>query len=106
MVCCCLVATLCPTLATPWTVASQAPLSMRFPRQEYWSGLSFPSPGDLPNPGMEPESPALSGGLFTTEPPGKLRSSKLKQDKPKETHTQPEKNQTANNLIIQGFPDD
>ena len=54
---------------TSWTVAHQAPLSMRFPRQEYWSGLPLPSPGDLSNPGMEPE---LAGGFFTTEPPGKL----------------------------------
>ena len=45
--------------ATPWTVAYQAPLSMGFSRQEYWSGLPFPSPGDLPNPGIEPGSPAL-----------------------------------------------
>ena len=45
--------------ATPWTVAYQAPLSMGFSRQEYWSELLFPSPGDLPNPGIEPESPAL-----------------------------------------------
>ena len=44
---------------TPWTVAYQAPLSMEFSRQEYWSGLPFPSPGDLPNPGIEPGSPAL-----------------------------------------------
>ena len=65
----------CSILATPWTVARQAPLSMRFPvRQEYWSGLSFASPGDLPNPGIRPTSvtsPALAGGFFTTEPPGK-----------------------------------
>ena len=52
------------------TVACQAPLSMGFPRQEYWSGLPFPSPGDLPDPGIEPESPALAGGVFATEPPG------------------------------------
>ena len=45
--------------ATPWTVAYQAPLSMGFSRQEYWSGLPFPSPGDIPNPGIEPGSPAL-----------------------------------------------
>ena len=45
--------------ATPWTVAHEAPLSMGFPRQEYWSGVPFPPPGDLPNPGMEPVSPAL-----------------------------------------------
>ena len=56
---------------TPWTIAHQAPLSMGFPRQEYWRGLPFPSPGDLPNPGSEPSSPALSGGFFTTEPSGK-----------------------------------
>ena len=61
----------CPTLETPWTVAHQAPLSMRFPRQGHWSGLPFPSPGGLPDPGIEPRSPALIGGFFTTEPPGK-----------------------------------
>ena len=49
----------------------QAPLSMGFPRQEYQSGLPFPSQGDLPNPGIKPESPELAGGFFTTEPPGK-----------------------------------
>ena len=58
--------------ATPWTVAYQAPLSMRFSRQEYWSGLPFPSPGDLPDPGIEPRSPALQGDALTSEPPGKL----------------------------------
>ena len=62
-----LVAQSCPTLATPWTVACQAPLSMGFSRQEYWSGLPFPSPGDLPGPGMKPASPALGLGFFTTE---------------------------------------
>ena len=58
---------------TPWTVARQAPLSMGFPQQESWSGLSFLSPGDPPHPGMEPRSPAspaLAGRFFTTEPPG------------------------------------
>ena len=54
-----LVTKLCPTLATPLTVACQVPLSMRFSRQEYWSGLPFPSPGDLPNPGIKPGPPAL-----------------------------------------------
>ena len=54
-----LVAELCPTLATPWTVACQAPMSMEFSRQEYWSGLPFFAPGDLPDPGIEPGSPAL-----------------------------------------------
>ena len=57
---------------TPWTAARQAPLSMGFSRQEYWSGLPFPPPGDLPNSEIEPESPVLAGGFFTTEPPGKL----------------------------------
>ena len=57
---------------TPWTVAYQAPLSMGFSRQEYWSGLPFPSPGDLPDPGIEPRSPTLQGDALTSEPPGKL----------------------------------
>ena len=56
--------------ATPRTVAHQAPLSMGFSRQEYWSGLPFPSPGDLPDPGIEPRSPALQAAL-TSEPQGK-----------------------------------
>ena len=56
---------------TPRTVAHQAPLSMGFFRQEYWRGLPFPSPGDLSHPWIEPASPALTGGFFTTEPPGK-----------------------------------
>ena len=55
----------------PWTVAHPGPLSMGLSKQEYWSGLPFPSQGDLPNPGMEPESPALAGMFFTTEPLGK-----------------------------------
>ena len=53
-----------------YQVARQAALSVGFSRQEYWSGLSFPPPGDLPDPGMEPGCPALAGGFFTTEPPG------------------------------------
>ena len=57
--------------ATPWIVICQAPLSMGFSRQEHWSGLPFPSPGDLPNPRTEPSSPTLAGRFFTTEPPGK-----------------------------------
>ena len=52
---------------TPWTVAHQAPLSMGFPRQEYWSGLPFPPPGDLPDPGIEPGSPALAGRNLGTD---------------------------------------
>ena len=57
--------------ATPGTVAHQAPLSMGLSRQEHWSGLPFPSAQDLPYPEIEPVSPALAGGFFTTEPPGK-----------------------------------
>ena len=60
-------------LETPWTVAHQLLLSMGFLRQEYWSGLPFPSPGDLPDPGMEsvsPATPTLAGRFFTTESPG------------------------------------
>ena len=52
---------------TPWTIDPQAPLSMNFSRQEYWSGLPFSSPGDLPDPGIEPDSPALAGGFFTID---------------------------------------
>ena len=59
---------------TPWTVARQAPVSMGFSRQGYWSGLPFSPPGDLPDPGIEPASPALADGFFTTEPPKKLNS--------------------------------
>ena len=58
--------------ATPWTVACQAPLSVGFLKQKFWSGLPFPSPGDLPDPGMEPPAPALAGGFFTNELPRKL----------------------------------
>ena len=57
---------------TPWTVAYQAPPSRGFSRQESWSGLPFPSPGDLPNPGMEPGSPTLQADALSSEPPGKL----------------------------------
>ena len=59
--------------ATPWTVVHKAPLSLGFPRQEYWSGLLFPPPGDLSNPEIEYASPALVGEFFTTEPLGKPR---------------------------------
>ena len=55
---------------TSWPVPCQA-LSMEFPRQEYWTALPFPSPGDLPDPGIQPASPTLAGGFITTEPPGK-----------------------------------
>ena len=57
--------------ATPWTVAYQAPLSMGFSRQYYWSGLPFPSPEDLPDPGVEPRFPALGTDALPSEPPGK-----------------------------------
>ena len=60
-------------LATPWIVAHQTSLSMEFSRQEYWRRFPFPTPGDLPDPGIEPASPlasALAGGFFTTVPPG------------------------------------
>ena len=60
--------------ATPWTIACQAPLCMGFSRQEYWSELPFPTPGDLPDPAIEPAStasPALAGGFFTIAPAGK-----------------------------------
>ena len=56
--------------ATPWTIAYQTLLSMGFSRQEYWNALPFPSPGDIPNPGIEPESPALQADALTSEPPG------------------------------------
>ena len=64
-----LVAKSCLTLATPWTVAHQAPLSIKFSRHEYWSRLPIPSPGDLPDPGIKPESlvsPVLASGFFTS----------------------------------------
>ena len=63
------------SFATPWAVVHQAPLSMGFLRQEYWSGLPFPSPGDLLNLGIQPATLALAGRFFTTEPPGKSKGS-------------------------------
>ena len=68
----------CQDVSAPfvtWTVARQAPLSMRFPKQEYWSGVTFPSPGVLPDPGIEPTSVASVGWFFTTEPPRMLAAS-------------------------------
>ena len=62
---------MCDSFVTQWTVARQAPLYTGFPRQEYWSGLPFPPPGDLPDPRIKPISPALAGRYFTNEPPGK-----------------------------------
>ena len=65
-----LVAKLCPTLVTPWTIAHQSPLSMGFSKQESWSGLPFPSPGYLPYSGIKFCSPALQVNSLPTEPPG------------------------------------
>ena len=61
----------CPTLCDPWTITHQASLSMEFSRQEYWSGLPCPPPGDLPDPGIEPGSPALQADTLLFEPSGK-----------------------------------
>ena len=72
----------CPTLVTPWTIALQVPLSLGFSRQEYWSGLPFPSPGDLSNPGIKPGSPELQVDSLPTDlqgkPPILLNSSEKK----------------------------
>ena len=73
-ICYCLASKLCLTLLTlviPWIGAHEVPLFMRYPRQEYWSGFPFPPPGELSSSGIEPVSPALAGGFFTIEPPGK-----------------------------------
>ena len=80
-----LVLKLCLTFVIPWTLACQAPLPIGFPRQEYRSELPFPSPGDLPNPGIEPTSPAslaLANRFFTTAPPGKPSLYSVSYDKP------------------------
>ena len=69
------VAQSCPTLCDPVDCSPPAPLSMGFSRREYWSGLPFPSPGDLPDPGTEPKSPALQADALTSEPPGKPMAS-------------------------------
>ena len=69
--CACVHALSCVQIfATPWTVAYQASPSMGFSGQEYWSGLPFPSPGDLPNPGIKPWSPAWQADALSSEPPG------------------------------------
>ena len=64
-----LIAQSCPALVNSWTVARQAPLSLGFSRQEYWSGLPFPLVGDLPHPGIEPGSPVLQADSLPSEPP-------------------------------------
>ena len=69
----CMVLSCVRFFASPWTVACQSPLSMEFSRREYWSGLPFLPPGDLPDPGIEPLSPALAGRFFAIVPPGKLQ---------------------------------
>ena len=81
--------------ATPWTVAHQAPLSMGFSRQEYWSGLPFPSPGNLPNPRIKPRSPTLQADTLTSEPPGSSGHNLvlaphfvMRKEKPKESDLQ------------------
>ena len=65
---CCVLLSRVQLFVTPWTVARQAPLSMGFPRQEYWNGLPFPPPGDLPDPGIETVSPALQADSLSSEP--------------------------------------
>ena len=75
--------------ATPWTIAHQIPLSVEFSRQEYWGGLSFSFPGDLPNTGIEPSSPALAGSFFTTEPPGKLKVHEVLWERAEVIHNYP-----------------
>ena len=72
-VCVCMCAQSCAALQFPWTVAHQSPLSMGFSRQEYWDGLAFPTPGDLPNPGIEPRPPTLQADSLPPEPQGSPR---------------------------------
>ena len=79
--------------ATPWTVAHEALPSLEFSRQEYWSGLPFPSPGDLPDPGIEPGSPVLQADALLSEPPGKPRATKA-------TSFEPESNQQPKDVHI------
>ena len=81
--------------ATLWTVAYQAPQSMKFSRWEYWSGLPFPSPGDLPDPGIEPNSPALQADALPSEPPGKPREATGKGKNERYTHLNAEFQKTA-----------
>ena len=69
----CMCAQSCPTLRDPMDCTHQAPLSMGFSRQEHWSGLPFPSPEDLPDPGIKPQLSFITGRFFTTEPPGKTK---------------------------------
>ena len=68
----------CPTFCDPMAYSPQAPLSMKFSRQEFWSRLPFPSPGPLPSPGIEPRSPALQANSLLSEPPGKPKNTEVK----------------------------
>jgi len=104
-----LVAKLCPVLVTPWTIPHEAPLSMAFPRQEYWSGLPFPCPGDLHHPRIEPRSPALQVDSLLSEPPysnkNQLKNNffflKKRQDKErKDNITAPEADREQWNLTV------
>ena len=87
--------------AAPWTVAYQAPPSVEFSRQKYWSGLPFPSPGDFPNPGIEPRSPALQADALPTEPPGKPKNTWAAY--PFSRGSSQPKNQTEDSCIAGGF---
>ena len=89
---CSVIQVMSDSFVTLWTVACQAPLSRRFSRQEYESGLPFPTPGDLPDPETEPASPALSGRFFTSEPLGSLE------------HTQKIKKKKKKNLCPEALP--
>ena len=84
---------------TPWTVALQAPLSMGFPRQEYWSGLPFSSPGHLPHPGIKPASPELAGRFATTEPGGKPTHTHPPTPNPPHTYTQGNSHHVVSSLL-------
>ena len=81
---------------TTWTVACQAPLFMGFSRQEYWSGLPFPPPGDFPNPGIKPESPPLQADSLPAEPPGEPKFSEITT----EDSTSPVSSQTHSSLLM------
>ena len=71
MTCMCVLVSHVQLFVTPWTIACQGPLSMGFSRQEYWSRLPFPSPGNVPKPGIEPRSPALRADSLPSEPSAK-----------------------------------
>ena len=95
------------SIVTPWTVAYQAPQSMEFSRQKYWSGLPFPSPGDLPNPGIEPRSPTLQANALPSELPAKPHGLYTTLNpKPNPNPNSPSQNTGVGNLsLLQGiFP--